>query len=306
MAGMDRLGAMAVFVRVVDVGSFAGAGRSLRLSAPSVTRAVASLEDHLGTQLLARTTRKLALTESGRRYVEDCRRILSEVSNAEAFASGAFVRPKGMLQVTAPIMFGHLHVLPVLGSFLDRHPAIKAHTLLLDRVVDLIDEGMDVALRIGALPDSSLRTVRLGAVRRVLVASPAYLEHHGPLEEPDDLLHHDIVAVTRSQAGTVEWSFEGGRVTLAPRLACNTVEAGLWAAEAGWGIVRLYSYQVHQSVSTGRLVRLLPPAEPDADPVQLVYVEARHTSAKLRAFLDFASGPLRDRLQTVAEAFPVQ
>jgi len=295
---------MAVFVRVVDEGSFSGAARSLRLSAPSVTRAVANLEDHLGTQLLARTTRKLALTESGRRYVEDCRRILAEVSSAESFASGAFVRPKGTLHVTAPIMFGHLHVLPVLGEFLDLHPAVRARTLLLDRVVDLIDEGMDVALRIGPLPDSTLRAVRLGTVRRVLVASPAYLEHHGPLEEPEDLVHHDIVAVTRSQAGTVEWAFEGSRVTLSPRLACNTIEAGLRAAEAGWGVVRLYSYQVHRSVQEGRLVRLLAQAEPEADPVQLVHVDARHTSAKLRAFLDFASGRLRERLAEIVRAFP--
>ena len=303
---MDRLGAMAAFVCVVDEGSFSSAARSLRLSTPSVTRAVASLEDHLGTQLLTRTTRKLALTESGRRYVEDCRRILAEVSNAESHASGAFVRPTGTLHVTAPMMFGHLHVLPVLCEFLDLHPAVRARTLLLDRVVDLIDEGMDVAVRIGALPDSSLRALRLGFVRRVLVASPAYLEHHGPLDEPDDLLHHDVVAVTRSQAGTVEWGFEQARVTLTPRLACNTIEAGLRAAEAGWGVVRLYSYQVHESVRAGRLVRLLAHAEPDPDPVQLVHVDARHTSAKLRAFLDFASVRLRERIGEIAEVFSAQ
>lgn len=297
---------MAVFVRVVDEGSFAAAARSMRMSAPSITRAVAGLEDHLDTQLLVRTTRRLALTESGRRYVEDCRRILAEVDSAEAFASGAFVRPKGTLHVTAPVMFGHLHVLPVLGEFLDLHPAVDARTLFLDRVVHLIDEGMDVALRIGFLPDSTLRATRVGSVRSVLVASPDYLAEHGPLDDPEDLVHHDIVAVTRSQSPTVKWSFghdQSDGPTLQPRIVCNTIEAGLRAAESGWGVTRLFSYQVHQAMLAGRLVRLLPEREVPDVPVHLVHVDARHTSAKLRAFLDFAAGRLRTRLDTIAEAF---
>jgi len=298
---------MEVFVRVVDEGSFAGAARALRLSAPSITRAVASLEDHLDTQLLTRTTRRLALTDSGRRYVEDCRRILSELDTAEAAATGAFVRAKGTLHLTAPVMFGQAHVLPILGEFLDLHPAVDARTLFLDRIVHLIDEGMDVAVRIGHLPDSSLRAIRVGTVRSVVVAAPHYLEEHGPPLEPEDLLHHDIVAVSRSPAPSVKWDFgtrETQGVTLDPRLSANTIATGLHAAESGWGVTRLLSYQVHESIAAGRLVRVLANAEPGPIPVHLVHPDARHVSAKVRAFLDFASAKLRVRLSTIADALP--
>ncbi len=304
---MDRLGAMEVFVRVVDEGSFAGAARALRLSAPSITRAVASLEDHLDTQLLTRTTRRLALTDSGRRYVEDCRRILAELDTAEAAATGAFVRAKGTLHVTAPVMFGQAHVLPVLGEFLDQHPAVDARTLFLDRIVHLIDEGMDVAIRIGHLPDSSLRAIRVGTVRSVVVAAPHYIEEHGPPLEPEDLLHHDIVAVSRSPAPTVKWDFgtrDAQGVTLEPRLCANTIATGLHAAESGWGVTRLLSYQVHEAIAAGRLVRVLANAERGPIPVHLVHPDARHVSAKVRAFLEFASAKLRLRLSTIAKAFP--
>lgn len=296
-----------MFVRVVDEGSFAGAARALRMSPPSITRAVASLEDHLDTQLLTRTTRRLALTDSGRRYVEDCRRILSELDTAEAAATGAFVRPKGTLHITAPVMFGHRHVLPVLGEFLDQHPAVDARTLLLDRVVHLIDEGMDVAVRIGHLPDSSLRAIRVGSVRSIVVAAPDYLEEHGPPIEPEDLLHHDIVAVSRSPAPTVKWEFgtKGAHsVTLEPRLSANTIEAGLHAAESGWGVTRLLSYQVHDAIRAGRLVRVLASAERGPIPVHLVHPDARHTSAKVRAFMEFASAKLRVRLSAIADNLP--
>ena len=301
---MDRIGAMEVFVRVVDEGSFAGAARALRMSAPSVTRAVANLEDHLATQLLTRTTRKLALTDSGRRYVEDCRRILSELDTAEAAATGAFVRAKGTLHVTAPVMFGQTHVLPVLGEFLDRHPAVDVRTLFLDRIVHLIDEGMDVAVRIGHLPDSSLRAVRVGSVRSVVVASPDYLKEHGPPLEPEDLLHHDIVAVSRSPVPSVMWEFgtkDVRSITLKPRLSANTIATGLHAAEAGWGVTRLLSYQVHEAVAAGRLVRVLEGAERGPVPVHLVHPDARHVSAKVRAFLEFASVRLRKRLHAIAK-----
>lgn len=298
---------MEVFVRVVDEGSFARAARALRVSAPSVTRAVASLEDHLDTQLLTRTTRRLALTDAGRRYVEDCRRILSELDTAEAAATGAFVRAKGTLHVTAPVMFGHTHVLPVLGEFLDLHPAVDARTLFLDRIVHLIDEGMDVAVRIGHLPDSSLRAIRVGSVRSVVVAAPRYLEEHGPLLDPDDLVHHDIVAVSRSPAPSVKWDFgtrNAHSVTLEPRLMTNTIATGLHAAEAGWGVTRLLSYQVHKAIASGRLVRVLPRAERGPIPVHLVHPDARHVSAKVRAFLEFASAKLRVRLAAIAKDFP--
>lgn len=293
-------------MRVVDEGSFASAARSLRVSAPSVTRAVANLEDHLDTQLLTRTTRRLALTDAGRRYVEDCRRILSDLDTAEAAATGAFVRAKGTLHITAPVMFGQTHVLPVLGEFLDLHPAVDARTLFLDRVVHLIDEGMDMAVRIGHLPDSSLRAIRVGSVRSVVVAAPRYLEEHGPPDEPEDLVHHDIVAVSRSPAPSVKWDF-GARiprsVTLEPRLSTNTIATGLHAAEAGWGVTRLLSYQVHDAITSGRLVRVLADAERGPIPVHLVHPDARHVSAKVRAFLEFASAKLRIRLAGISSAF---
>ncbi|MBV1861637.1 MAG: LysR family transcriptional regulator [Nannocystaceae bacterium] len=304
---MDRLGAMEVLVRVVDEGSFAGAARALRVSAPSVTRAVASLEDHLDTQLLTRTTRRLALTDAGRRYVEDCRRILSELNTAEAAATGAFVRAKGTLHITAPVMFGQTHVLPILGEFLDLHPAVDARTLFLDRIVHLIDEGMDVAVRIGHLPDSSLRAIRVGSVRSIVVAAPHYLEEHGPPLEPEDLLHHDIVAVSRSSAPSVKWDFatrEAQGLTLEPRLCANTIATGLHAAESGWGVTRLLSYQVHEAIAAGRLVRVLADAERGPIPVHLVHPDARHVSAKVRAFLEFASTKLRARLAAISKAFP--
>ncbi len=297
---------MEVFVRVVDEGSFSGAARALRVSAPSVTRAVASLEDHLDTQLLTRTTRRLALTDAGGRYVEDCRRILSELDTAEAAATGAFVRAKGTLRVTAPVMFGQSHVLPVLGEFLDLHPAVDARTLFLDRIVHLIDEGMDVAVRIGHLPDSSLRAIRVGSVRSVVVAAPPYLEEHGPPLEPEDLLHHDVVAVSRSQAPSVQWDFgvdETRSVTLEPRLCANTIAAGLHAAESGWGVTRLLSYQVHDAIAAGRLVRVLADDERGPIPVHLVHPDARHVSAKVRAFLEFAGAKLRVRLAAITAAF---
>lgn len=296
-----------MFVRVVDEGSFAGAARSLGMSPPSITRAVASLEDHLDTQLLTRTTRRLALTDSGARYVEDCRRILTELDTAEAAATGAFVRTKGTLHITAPVALGHQHVLPVLGEFLDLHPDLGARTLFLDRVVHLIDEGMDVAVRIGHLPDSTLRTIRVGSVRSVVVAAPHYLKEHGPALEPEDLLHHDVVAVSREPVPSVKWEFGTGEtrsIVLEPRLCANTIATGLHAAESGWGVTRLLSYQVHEAIAAGRLVRVLSNAERGPIPVHLVHPDARHTSAKVRAFLEFASARLRARLSEIAEGFP--
>ncbi len=287
---------MEVFVRVVDDGSFAAAGRSLQMSPPSVTRAIASLEVQVGARLLTRTTRRLALTEAGRRYVEDCRRILSDVAEAEAVAAGSFARPTGTLHVTAPVEFGRRHVLPVLGAFLDRHPTVRGRALLLNRVVDLVDEGLDVAVRIGPLPDSSLRAIRVGYVRRVIVAAPAYLAEHGTPEVPQDLIHHDVLAMTSSSASTARWRFAQTHVTVTPRLRCNEVAGVLQCVEAGRGLTRLLSYQVHDALEGDRVHRVLVDHEPPADPVHLVHPQGRQPSAKLRAFLEFAADALRTRL----------
>lgn len=287
---------MEVFVRVVEDGSFAAAGRSLQMSPPSVTRAVASLESHVGARLLTRTTRRIALTETGTRYVEDCRRILGDVAEAEALAAGSFARPVGTLNVTAPVEFGRRHVLPVLGDFLDRHPTVRGRALLLNRVVDLVEEGLDVAVRIGPLPDSSLRAIRVGHVRRVTVAAPAYLAEHGAPDIPDDLVHHDVLAVTSSSAPTLKWRFADQHVTVSPRLCCNEIAGVLEWAVAGRGITRLLSYQVYDAIAAGTVRTVLRDHEPPDDPVHLVHPQGRQPSAKLRAFLDFAADALRLRL----------
>lgn len=297
---------MGVFVHVAEGGSFAAAGRALRMSPPAVTRAIAGLERVVGARLLTRTTRRVALTEAGRRYLEDCRRILSDVADAESTAAGSSARPTGTLRVTAPVAFGQRHVLPVLGDFLHDHPAVTGRALFLDRVVDLIDEGVDVALRIGHLPDSSLRSIRVGHVRRVLVGSPAYLQASGTPQDVAQLREHSIIAVTSSPSPTVRWTFGPGdreAITLRPLLSCNTIQGALQAATAGWGLTRLLSYQVHDEVASGRLQRVLADALPDPLPVHLVHPEGRHTSAKVRAFLDFASARLRKRLAELSETF---
>lgn len=298
---MDRLRSTAVFAEVVDSGGFAAAGRALQMSPPAVTRAVSHLERAIGTRLLTRTTRTVVLTESGRRYLEDCRRILADVAAAEAAAAGSFAEPNGTLHVTAPVAFGQRHVLPILGDFLREHPQVVGRVLFLDRVAHLIDEGIDVAVRIGRLPDSSLHAIRVGSVRRLIVAAPAYLEKHGAPVEPRDLREHTVVAVGVGPTPQVRWTFGGTTVSLEPRLLCNTIQGGLQAAEAAWGITRLLSYQVQDALNAGRLRRVLTEAEPQPIPVHLVHPEGRHTSAKVRAFLDFAASRLRERLRVLAD-----
>ncbi|MEM6996183.1 MAG: LysR substrate-binding domain-containing protein [Myxococcota bacterium] len=298
---MDRLTSMRVFVQVVEAGGFAAAGRALQLSPPAVTRAVAGLEDDLGTQLLTRTTRRVTVTESGRRYVEDCRRILAEVADAEAAAAGSFATPTGALHVTAPVTFGQRHVLPILGQFLERYPAVRARALFLDRLTNLVDEGIDVAVRIGHLPDSSMHATRVGSVRRVVVGAPEYLDRRGEPTQVDELADHSIIAVGSSPAPTVKWKFgaEGTRaetVSLTPRLRCNTIQGALQGAEAGWGLTRVLSYQVEDALEAGRLRRVLCDREPKPLPVHLVRPEGRYTSATVRAFLDHAQRGLREQL----------
>lgn len=291
---MDRLQAMGVFVKVAEAGGFAEAGRRLSMSPPAVTRAIATREEAIGTRLLTRTTRRVKLTEIGARYLEDCRRILSEIAAAEASAAGSHARPTGLLTVTAPILFGRIYVLPILTEFLTAHPAVDGRVLLLDRVANLVDEGIDVAVRIGALPDSGLAATRCGSVRRVVCASPAYLDAHGTPETPADLARHRIVAVTQSVAP--EWRFGRDRKTvvpLKPRLTCNVNEAAISAALDGWGLTGAMSYQVADALREGRLRVVLEDFEPDPLPIHIVHVEGRGAAAKVRAFVDFAVAALR-------------
>ena len=293
---MDRFQAMQVFVTVADRGGFAAAARALALSPPAVTRAVAGLEERLGTRLFRRTTRSVQLTESGQRFLLDCRRILADIAEAEDAAAGSHAAPRGELRITAPVLFGRMFVTPILTDFLDLYPLVAAQTLFLDRIVNLLDEGLDVAIRIGHLPDSSLTAIRVGSVRLVTFGTPQYLHEHGIPRHPDELAAHRLVQ-SRALAGGTEWPYhDGGReiaVKVAPRLRMNTNDAVIAAVSCGWGLSRLLSYQVARDVRDGRLQTVLADFEPPPLPIHIVHQEGRLVSAKLRAFVDFMAERLR-------------
>lgn len=298
---MDRLDAMAAFVAAVDEGSLAAAARRLNHSPAAVTRAIATLEDRLGARLLHRTTRALRLTGLGEAYLGACRRVLDELDAAERGATAEQEAPRGLLTLTAPVLFGQLRLRPILDRFLDAHPAVHARLLLLDRIVNLVDEGIDAAVRLAHLPDSGLVAVRVGEVRRVVCASPGYLDRRGAPLHPAELLQHACV-MSNEAAGEEPWSFAsapGGRrralqpVAVRPRLVVNGSAAAIDSVLDGHGITRVMSYQVEPHLEAGRLVRLLAPYEPPPIPVHLVFPEARRAAAKLRAFIDFATPPLR-------------
>ncbi|KQU34066.1 LysR family transcriptional regulator [Methylobacterium sp. Leaf94] len=281
---MDRWQAMRVFVRVAEGGGFAEAARQLHLSPPAVTRAVAALEARIGARLLTRTTRSVKLTEAGGRYLEDCRRILAEIAEAEAATAGSYATPSGTLTVTAPVQFGRLYVLPVITEYLAHHAAVSAQALFLDRIVNMVEEGADVGVRIGALADSGLAAIRVGTVRRVLCAAPAYLDRHGTPGTVRDLRDHAVIGSASTGPGTV---------ALRPRLTCNTIDAVLAAALAGQGLAQLLSYQVAPAVAEGRLRLVLDDPEAAAMPVHVVSPEGRRAPAKVRAFIDLAVARLR-------------
>lgn len=292
---MDRYHAMRVFVRIAEAGGFAEAARQLHMSPPAVTRALAALEETIGARLLTRTTRSVKLTEAGQRYVEDCRRILAAIEEAEAAAAGSYAAPTGMLTLTSSVLFGQLYIMPIMTAFLDLHPQVTGRMLLLDRVVNLVDEGVDVAIRIGHLPDSSLRAIRVGSVRRVICAAPEYLAARGVPRVPADLAQHRIIAATSAWT-SLEWRF--GRdgetaVQVKPALFCNANEAVIAAARAGWGLTRALSYQIGPDLAAGTLQIVLEDFEQEPLPVHILHPEGRHAPAKVRAFVDFA----RDRLK---------
>jgi DNA-binding transcriptional LysR family regulator len=293
---MDRLQAMTTFVAVVDSGGFASAARKLNLSPPVVTRAVAELEERLGLRLLTRTTRVVRVTDAGARFAEDCRRILAEIDEAETAAAGTHAAPRGTLTLTAPVLFGQLYVTPILVSYLQQFPEVDAQCLFLDRVVNVVEEGIDVAVRIGELPDSSLQAVRVGRVRRVLVASPAYLQAHGVPQRPEDLATHTIASAT-GVSPVSEWRFNDAGTPfvqrLQPRLRTTTNDSAIAAAVAGLGITRLLSYQVAAHVRSGALQMVLEDFETAPIPVQVVHHEGRRATQKVRAFVDLAVAALR-------------
>ncbi|MDC0712423.1 LysR family transcriptional regulator [Stigmatella sp. ncwal1] len=290
---MDRIEAMRVFVTVLDEGSLAGAGRRLGRSPAAITRAIAFLERHVGTQLLHRTTRSLRLSEAGERYAAACRRVLTELEEADMLAAGERAAPRGVLTLTAPLVSGARVLRPIVDAFLDQQPAVKARLMLMDRQVNLLEEGIDVALRIAHLPDSRLIAIRVGEVRRILCASPSYLAHRPPLVEPGDLSAHACVSLAQFEHDT--WSFPPARgataprhVHIEPRLVVNSVEAAVASAVEGHGVTRVLSYQVADLVKKGQLTIVLADSEPPPLPVHLLTVEGRLSVAKVRAFVDFA------------------
>jgi DNA-binding transcriptional LysR family regulator len=293
---MDRFQAMSTFVTVVETGGFASAARKLDVSPSVVSRVVTELEERLGVRLLTRTTRVVRLTDAGNGFFEDCRRILGEVDSAELAARGTHAAPRGVLSLTAPVLFGRLHVTPIVLDYLSRYPEADANCWFIDRVVNLVDEGIDVAVRIAQLPDSSLQAIPVGRVRRVLCASPGYLAKHGAPVHPDDLERHTIIASTGSSTPP-EWRLHDGErqilVHTHPRFMTTTNDSAIDAALADFGIARLLSYQVAQHVSEGRLVIVLPEYQPPPLPIHLVHREGRHVTQKVRAFLDLAVATLR-------------
>ena len=293
---MDRFRQIEAFVSVAEQGSFNGAARQLALSPSIVTRLVNGLEERLGTRLFARTTRRVSLTEPGERFLFEARHVLESLRQAEDSAAGAHQRARGELRITAPVLFGERVIAPILRDFLDEYPDVSVRTLFVDRIVHLLEEGVDIAVRLADLPDSSLTAIRVGTVRRVVVASPAYLKANGTPVQPDQLEAHRIINnATLERPKT--WTFQArGKTHLAhvnPRLTVNTVQSAIDAAEAGWGICRALSYQVDGLLREGRLVELLTGWDDRIMPVHLVHQEGSAAPARIRAFLDFAGKRLR-------------
>jgi DNA-binding transcriptional LysR family regulator len=296
---VDRLEAMAILLRVAERGSFSAASRELGMPLATVSRKVSDLEAHLRTKLFNRSSRKLVLTEAGSSYVAACKRILADVTEAERAASGEYTAPTGELVVTAPISLGRLHLVPILADFFTAYPDIDVRLVLADRVVSLLEDHIDVALRIGALPDSSLIALRVGAVRRVTCASPGYLAVCGTPRTPDDLAGHDCISFAGFIAPDV-WTFVHDDSTMAvpvrSRLVVSNVEAACDAARGGIGITGAFNYHIAAALKDGTLTTILDEFQPDAVPVNLVYTAGRFLPLKLRAFLDFAAPRLKARL----------
>jgi DNA-binding transcriptional LysR family regulator len=289
---MDRLDAMQAFVAVADLEGFAPAARKLGLSPSGVTRLIAALEDRLGARLLQRTTRKVALTDVGTRYLERVRRILADVEEAEGSAEGERTRPSGRLVVSAPIGFGRLHVSPVMSQYLARYPEVAAELRLTDRMINLVEDGVDLAIRIGHLPDSTLVARHVGEMRRIVVASKAYLKQRGEPDRPEAIVSHDTIQFGPPMAAP-EWRFvEQGRdtrVVVAPRLTTNSADAAIQYAAQGGGLTRVLAYQAAEAIKAGQLKVVLATFEPPALPIHVVYPTSRLLSAKVRAFIDLVA-----------------
>lgn len=296
---MDRLEAMQIFVTAVEEGSLSAASRRLHMPLATVSRKLSDLEEHLKTRLLMRSTRQLTLTDAGHEYLVSCQEILGQVAEAERTAAGAYLTATGQLVVTAPMVFGRLHGVPVVSEFVENYPEVDVRLLLLDHWVNLLEERVDIALRIGVLPDSSLVATPLGSVRRIICASPNYLSRFGTPLEPVDLRKHRCVTF-EDQASPTEWVFPSQdgiqRIQVRSRISVNTAQAAIDAALNGSGLTRVLSYQAERYIKAGSLIRVLQGHEPDAIPVSLVHVGGRHIPMKSRAFIDFAVPRIRTRI----------
>lgn len=296
---MDRLEAMSLFVATVEAGSLSAAARRAGVPLATVSRKLSELEKHLKTRLLNRSTRRLTLTDAGQSYLIACRRILDEVGEAERTAAGEYSSPTGELVITAPVVFGRVHVLPVITGFLAAYPQVDIRLALSDRITQLAEEHIDLAVRIGELPDSTMVAIRVGSIRRIVCASPAYLAAHGTPATPPELAGHDCITF-EGLGAPAPWSFGTGRmetnVPVRSRLQVNTAEAAIDAAIAGLGLTKVLSYQADAAVRVGTLRVVLEPFEPPTWPVNLVHAGQGRLPVKLRAFLDFAAPRLKERL----------
>ena len=293
---MDRLHLMTVYVAVAEAEGFAGAARKLGMSPPAVTRAIASLEDYLGVKLLNRTTRYVRVTEAGQKYLEDAKRVIAAADEADDAVLGINSEPRGHLAVTASVLFGRLYVMPGIVDFMKRYKEMEVSALFVDRVVNMLEEGIDVAIRIGDLPDSSYRALNVGNVRQVLCASPDYLVAHGLPKSPDDL-HKHVVILARGLTQAAEFNFLEKNVPLTvkvkPRLMVSDNASAIKAAESGLGITRLLSYQIAHQLAAGTLKIILSEYEPKTLPIHVVHREGRHSAIKIRAFVDLIVEKLR-------------
>ena len=293
---MDRIRTLEVFAAVAESESFSGGAGKVGLSAPSVTRGINALEARLGARLFSRTTRNVRLTDVGAAYLEETQAILAQLSAADDAAAGASINPVGKLRITCSHEFGRIYVTPILTAFLDTYPDVTAELVIVDRVVNIIEEGFDVAVRIGALPSSELSAVRVGKVRRVVCGAPEYFERCGRPQEPADLQHHQIVATSPNNQES-DWRFGADLrqvVRIHPRLVVGSMAAGIEVARQGWGITRVLSYQICPDLEAERLQTVLDDFEPTPLPINLVHVEGRRATAKVRGFIDFAAERMRN------------
>lgn len=293
---MDKIEMMRVFVEAAECQSFVAVSQKLSVSAPAITRSIAQLESSLGVRLFHRTTRRVRLTDSGTRYYQDAKRILEDIDEVEAGLAGVYADPKGTLSVTAPVLFGQKYIVPILVEYLENNPGVKVKAIFFDRIGNILEEGLDVAIRIGHLKDSGQFAIQVGSVRRVVCGSPDYFDKHGIPHSPSDLPNHQVILSSTVESSTT-WGFESptGRISVkvAPRLLCTHNDSAISAAKSGFGITRLMSYQVGEELRSGALVRVLQNYEPDPMPVNIIHLEGRRANAKIRSFVDLAKQRLK-------------